>query len=106
MNQPPSPIQQLLDATNAGDSEAFLATFAEDAVLIDFGRTVDGRTAISRWNSDENIGTSNQIRVTTSHHDSDITTVGITVSGNGYNGPGAFTFTTNNAQITRLDTTG
>jgi hypothetical protein len=31
------PVRAMLDATNAGDAEAFLATFADDATLVDDG---------------------------------------------------------------------
>jgi hypothetical protein len=36
------PVRAMLDATNAGDSQAFLATFADDATLVDWGPTFRG----------------------------------------------------------------
>lgn len=36
--QIPLPIQKFIDFTNAGDSEAFIGLFTEDAYLEDWGR--------------------------------------------------------------------
>ena len=49
-------ITAMIDATNRGDTEAFLAAFDDDATIVDFGRTFSGKRAIARWNSSENIG--------------------------------------------------
>jgi hypothetical protein len=59
------PIRQLLDATNRGDSDAFLAAFADDAVLDDWGRTFTGDEEIAAWNVRENIGVNTARRVPT-----------------------------------------
>lgn len=87
-----TPIQTMIDATNRGDSEAFLSAFAEDAILTDWGRTFAGKAEIARWNSDENIGTQNQIRVTGVERSGSSVSVGVEVTGNGYNGSGKFIF--------------
>ena len=87
-----TPIQTMIDATNRGDSEAFLSAFAEDAILTDWGRTFTGKAGIARWNSDENIGTRNQIRVTGVERSGSSVSVGVEVTGNGYNGSGKFIF--------------
>ncbi|RWD65465.1 MAG: hypothetical protein EOS36_07655 [Mesorhizobium sp.] len=39
----PDPIRRFVEATNAGDSEVFLDTFAADALLTDWGRSFRGR---------------------------------------------------------------
>ena len=44
------PIRAMIDATNAGDSDAFLQAFADDATIDDWGRTFTGRDEIARWN--------------------------------------------------------
>ena len=54
-------IQAFFDATNAADSDAFVAAFADDAVLIDWGREFHGHAEIARWNANENIGVQSQI---------------------------------------------
>ncbi len=37
MTEVPSAVQRTIDATNAGDSEAFVAAFTPDAVLVSGG---------------------------------------------------------------------
>ena len=49
MIQLPKPIQTYYDATNAADREAFLAAFAQDAVVIDEGTEKCGHEAIRAW---------------------------------------------------------
>jgi ketosteroid isomerase-like protein len=52
----PGPIRRFVEATNKGDTEAFLDTFADDAFLSDWGRSFRGREQIARWNQSDNIG--------------------------------------------------
>ena len=82
----------MIDATNRGDSAAFLTAFADDAVLVDWGRTFSGRAEIAKWNSSENIGTQNHLRVTGVHRTERQVRVTVAVTGNGYNGDGTFLF--------------
>jgi uncharacterized protein (TIGR02246 family) len=46
----PQPIAAYVQATNAHDSAAFAAAFAEDAVVADDGQDHRGRAAIKAWN--------------------------------------------------------
>jgi hypothetical protein len=96
------PIQAMLDATNRGDSEAFLAVFEHDAVLVDWGRTFTGKKAIARWNDDENMGTQNKIDVTGVERSADGVAVKVSVTGTGYNGEGTLTFQLGPRGIRRL----
>src|SRR3546814_14648081 len=52
----PAPIAAFIEATNAGDTDAFLAAFTEDAVVSDWGRVYRGRDAIADWDRTDNIG--------------------------------------------------
>ena len=45
----PPPIAALVEATNAHDTAAFLASFTEDAVLTDEGHDYRGAVAIKEW---------------------------------------------------------
>jgi ketosteroid isomerase-like protein len=101
-----APIRALFDATNAGDSAAFLDAFADDAVLIDWGRTFRGREEIAGWNANENIGVQAHIDVTGVERTGDSVLVGVRVSGNGYNGGGSFEFQTDGGRITRMQIRG
>jgi ketosteroid isomerase-like protein len=99
-------IRQMFEATNSGDSEAFLDAFADDAVLEDWGRTFTGRDEISGWNDRENIGVHSHIEVTGVERDGDEIRVGIEVTGDGYNGGGAMTFVLSDDRIGRMVITG
>ena len=100
------PIRAMLDATNAGDSEAFLAAFADDATLVDWGRTFAGKEEIARWNDNENIGVQSRIAVTGVERSGATVTVGVAVTGNGYNGGGSFAIDVGGDRITRLVISG
>jgi hypothetical protein len=101
-----APIRRMFDATNRGDSEAFLDAFADGATLDDWGRTFTGREAIAGWNARENIGVNSHIEVTGVTRDGDRVKVGVAVTGDGYNGGGAFTFTMAGDKIARMVITG
>lgn len=100
------PIRAMIDATNREDSDGFVAAFADDAVLVDWGREFAGRDRIARWNATENIGVHSRIAVEGVEHDGDRTIVSVRVSGEGYNGGGAFVFRTGDGRITRMEITG
>jgi hypothetical protein len=100
------PISRMLEATNHGDSDAFLAAFADDAVLDDWGRTFTGHEEIAGWNARENIGVNSHIEVTGVEGSGDSIRVGVSVSGDGYNGGGAFTFVLAGDRIARMVITG
>ncbi len=96
------PIRTMIDATNRADSQAFLSAFSDDAVLVDWGRTFQGKSEIARWNDDENIGTQNHIRVTGVERAGKSITVNVDVSGSGYNGSGSMIFEVEGDAITKL----
>jgi ketosteroid isomerase-like protein len=97
-----APIRAMIDATNRGDSEALLAAFEHDAVLVDWGRTFTGKKAIARWNDDENMGTHNVIAVNGVERSADGVAVSVSVSGTGYTGEGTLTFQLGARGIRRL----
>ncbi|MEV4059201.1 nuclear transport factor 2 family protein [Nonomuraea dietziae] len=45
-----------VDAVNGGDLDALVASFAEDAQIVDVSRSIRGRAAIREWASNEVIG--------------------------------------------------
>jgi hypothetical protein len=100
----PAPIQSFVDATNAGDSAAFVAAFSADAYLDDWGRKFHGRDGVAQWNETDNIGkrarfTVRGCRPGTSPGEF---FVDVIVGGNGFNGPSTLQFTVADALITRL----
>ncbi len=90
----PDAIQRFVEATNRGDSDAFVAAFTEDAHLDDWGRSFEGRAGVRSWDGTDNIGVQ-------SHFDlldvqpgdaEEEYVVTLRVSGDGYNGTGPMTF--------------
>jgi hypothetical protein len=90
----PAAIQAFVDATNSGDSEAFVAAFTGDAHLDDWGRSFRGHEGVRAWDSTDNIGVQahfDLLDVTPGEGENEYVAT-LRVSGNGYNGTGPMTF--------------
>jgi hypothetical protein len=98
----PDPIRHFLEATNAGDTEAFLDTFTSDASLSDWGRSFQGREQIAGWNQSDNIGVQSHLRIVRIAAAEGTYRVRIAVTGNGFNGEGDMTFTLDGDRIASL----
>jgi ketosteroid isomerase-like protein len=103
----PDSVRAFVEATNRGDTDAFLAAFTADAVLNDWGRVFTGRDEIASWNTTDNIGKQSHFDVVSVDGDagSDTVTVTLAVSGNGYNGTGPLGFRLRDGLIERVDIT-
>ena len=90
----PDPIRAFVDATNAADSDAFVAAFTPDATLVDWGRTFTGHDGVRDWDRTDNIGVQARFDLLDvqpgNEPGSYVAT--IRVSGNGYNGTGPMLF--------------
>ena len=95
----PNPIRRFVEATNAGDTDAFLDTFTADASLTDWGRSFHGREQIARWNQSDNIGVKSQLRIVHITSAEGRYRVRIAVTGNGFNGEGDMSFTLDGDRI-------
>ncbi|HEV2514978.1 MAG TPA: nuclear transport factor 2 family protein [Devosia sp.] len=103
MSTTPSVIQRFIDATDAGDSDAFLETFTPDAFLSDWGRDFTGRAGIAKWNETDNIGVQSKFRLLeVEPNGAEAWRVRLAVSGNGFNGEGTMAFTLTGGRIARL----
>jgi len=98
----PAPIAHMVERTNAGDTAGFLACFADDAFLSDWGRDFSGRDGIARWNETDNIGVKSHLRIVSVAPTGATYRVTVAVSGGGFNGEGTMTFTLSNDRISRL----
>jgi hypothetical protein len=98
----PAPVQAVFDATNAGDTEAFLDAFATDGVVDDWGREFHGRDAIRRWSDGENIGVRARLTPTAVDPGDDGYLVTATVAGGGFNGPSHFSFRVAGGKVARM----
>ncbi|GGJ28764.1 nuclear transport factor 2 family protein [Streptomyces brasiliensis] len=86
----PDAIRTFIEATNARDSEAFVAAFTLDAYLNDWGREFHGRRGVSDWNRTDNIGVQAHFDLVSAKqgHAAGSYLLTLKVSGNGYNGTG------------------
>jgi len=98
----PDAIRRFVDATNAGDTEVFLATFTAGAFLSDWGRSFTGRDGIARWNQSDNIGVNSSLRIVRIAEAQGGYHVRIAVKGNGFNGEGDMVFTLAGDRIASL----
>ncbi|WP_426241466.1 nuclear transport factor 2 family protein [Nocardioides sp. LHG3406-4] len=108
MSDTPAAIREFIDATNAGDSDAFVAAFTDDAYLNDWGREFRGHDGVRAWDSTDNIGVQ-------AHFDllgveevaaGDTYVAQVRVSGNGYNGTSPLTFRLREGRIASLEISG
>lgn len=91
----PAPIATFIAATNAGDSDAFVANFTEDGSLNDWGRVVHGHAGVREWDRTDNIGKHSQFELVEFTEEAAERTylVQLKVSGQGFNGVSPFRFT-------------
>ncbi|MGO4533909.1 nuclear transport factor 2 family protein [Leifsonia sp. 2MCAF36] len=100
----PEPIRRFIDATNSGDSEAFVNAFTPNAFLSDWGREFHGREGVRRWDGTDNIGVNAHFALVdvSAGTDPESYVVTLTVTGDGYNGTGPMTFTLRDGLIASL----
>ncbi len=89
---PPAAVLRMVEATNAGDSAAFVAAFADDAYLEDWGRGFQGHEGIASWDQSDNIGQQSHFEVRSVRSEGDGYVVTLAVSGGGFNGVSDFYF--------------
>jgi hypothetical protein len=99
----PGPVTKLLDAANSHHTEDFLASFAHDGIVDDWGREYIGRGAIKEWSDREFIGAKVSLSVirTTTISDGEIQ-ISVEVGGDGYTGASTFAFDCHGAFISRM----
>ncbi|RKR74516.1 nuclear transport factor 2 family protein [Frondihabitans australicus] len=91
----PRAIRTFIDTTNEEDTEGFLAAFADDATLDDWGRVFHGTSGVASWNQTDNIGKHSRfdvVEVAEGAKPGEFV-VTVDVTGEGYNGLGTMTFT-------------
>jgi ketosteroid isomerase-like protein len=106
MTDLPQPVAQLLEAANANDTDAFLASLTSDAVVDDWGRQFKGPAEIRGWSDREFIGVNVSLDVTGVELNDGATTVTAKVGGQGFNGPSHFTFQVDDDLVARMTIRG
>jgi hypothetical protein len=100
----PHAIRNFIDATNAADSEAFVAAFTNDAHLSDWGREFHGQDGVRSWNRTDNIGVRAHFDLEAIKRGSapDNYVVTLVVSGDGFTGTSPIGFELRDGLIARL----
>ena len=106
MNPLPPPVAALLAATEALDTAAFVAVFADDGVVDDWGRTFQGARAIRGWSDAEFIGKRVTLELTGAHREGPEAVITALVGGEGFNGPSSFAFRVVGDRISRMTIRG
>ncbi len=101
----PTPIAAFIDATNAGDSDAFVAVFTEDGTLDDWGRVARGHEGIREWDRTDNIGKESQFELVdiVAEAGPDTYLVHLRVTGRGFNGTSPFRFSLRGDRIESVE---
>jgi hypothetical protein len=105
-NELPRPAQAVIDAANSGDTAAFLACFAPDAVVDDWGREFRGTSAIAGWSDEEFIGVHVTLRIIKVETIGADVVASAEVGGNGFNGRSQFAFRLDNELVARMTVRG
>ncbi len=95
-------IDRMIAATNAGDSEAFVACFTDDAYLEDWGRAFHGHDGVATWDRSDNIGRHAHFEAAGQRTDGGDLIVTLVVTGGGFNGTSDIRFTLVGDLISRL----
>lgn len=103
MSDVPSAVQRMIDATNAGDHDGFVAAFAPDAVLVDWGTAFEGAEGIAAWDESDNIGRGSHFEIADVDQEGDVWIVTLDVTGGGFNGTSGFRFELADDLITRME---
>jgi hypothetical protein len=92
MAELPAPVREAFAATNQGDLDRFVAAFAADGVVDDWGREFRGREAIAEWSSQESIGVKQTFVLKDVRDRGEDIVVKVDVGGGGFNGLSTFAF--------------
>ena len=98
----PPPVAAAIDAANAGDIGAFLASFTSGGVVDDWGREFIGPEQIAAWSEKEFIGVQVALQVVDVKSSAGETIVTAEVGGNGFNGPSHFVFRVKRERVSRM----
>ncbi|GAB2668566.1 nuclear transport factor 2 family protein [Kribbella swartbergensis] len=101
----PAAVQRVLTAIDEQDNDAFVAAFAPDGYVDDWGRQFRGPDRIRAWSENELIGKRATFTDTSVSTPGNPLTIVTQVGGDGYNGPSHFTFDVRNDQIASMTIT-
>ncbi|GAA3670913.1 nuclear transport factor 2 family protein [Microbacterium marinilacus] len=71
----PTPVTAFVEAINAADTDAFVALFAQDGLVDDWGTEYRGHERIRQWAGSDAIGAGARMKVLSASTDGDTTTI-------------------------------
>lgn len=71
----PGPVQAVVDAINAADTDAFVDAFTPDGSVDDWGRVLRGPDGVRSWAGTDAIGMEAQMTVLSAETDGDTTRI-------------------------------
>ena len=98
----PAAVTRMVEATNAGDSAAFVDAFADDAYLSDWGREFAGTDGVAAWNDSDNIGRQAHFEIAAVRNEGSGYVVTLQVTGGGFNGTSDFYFEVDGDRVRRM----
>ncbi|WP_027861021.1 nuclear transport factor 2 family protein [Marmoricola sp. URHB0036] len=98
----PAAVTRVIEATNAGDGQAFVDAFTDDAYLEDWGRGFTGHEGVGSWNESDNIGRQAHFEVMRVRTEGSGLVVTLQVSGGGFNGVSDFYFEVAGDRVKRM----
>ena len=82
----PAPVQAMIDAINAADTEAFVDAFTPDGFVSDWGTVKAGPSGVRGWADSDAIGAGAQMTVLAAETDADTTRIRFGWSSRVFNG--------------------
>ena len=82
----PGPVQSMVDAINAADTEAFVDAFAPDGFVSDWGTVKTGPDGVRSWADSDAIGAGARMTVLTAETEGDTTRIRFGWSSRVFNG--------------------
>lgn len=103
MSQPtelPQPVVAVVDAINNGDEDAFVAAFAPDGYVDDWGRVLRGSDGVRSWTQTDAIGMNASMTVLSASTDGNTTHITFDWRSDRFNGQSEAYVTVTDNQVT------
>lgn len=98
----PVPVQAVVDAINAADTDAFVAAFTTDGSIDDWGRILRGADGIRSWAQTDAIGAGAQMTILTAETDGNTTRIRFGWQSRVFNGESDGIFTVDGDKVSRF----
>lgn len=95
----PAPVARFVAAINAADTDAFVAVFADDGFVEDWGTMYAGPAAVRRWASSDAIGAGAQMTILSASTEGEVTTTRFDWRSRVFTGQSAGIFTLRGDEI-------